>query len=184
MKKTIRDIQARGKRILVRVDFNVPMQDGEITDDRRIIESLPTIRHLLENGARVILASHLGRPKGGPDPKYSLKPCAIRLSELLAQPVAFAPDCIGLEVERMAAAMHDGDVLVLENVRFHPEEEKNDPAFSEALAKVAEVYVNDAFGSAHRAHASTEGVTKFLNPCVGGFLMEEELQYLAVSMSN
>lgn len=178
-KKTVRDLFPMGKRVFVRVDFNVPLKDGKITDDRRIVESLPTIKYLIEKEARVILASHLGRPKGGPDPKQSLNPVAVRLSELLGQPVKFAEDCIGPATEALAMGLKDGEVLLLENVRFHPEEEKNVPEFAAQLAKLGEIYVNDAFGSAHRAHASTEGVTKFLKPCVGGFLMEKELEYLA-----
>ncbi len=182
-KKTVKDINPSGKRVLVRCDFNVPMSDGHITDDRRIVESLPTIKYLIEHGARVILMSHLGRPKG-PDPKSSLKPIADRLTELLGQPVQFINDCIGGEVLSKAMALKNGEVLLLENVRFYPEEEKNDPAFAQELAKAGEMYVNDAFGSAHRAHASTEGVTHILHPSVGGFLMESELHYLVGLLQN
>ena len=184
-KLSIRDLSLKGKRVFMRVDFNVPLNDAlEITDDTRIQASLPSIKLAVEKGARLILSSHLGRPKGKPNPKMSLKPAAARLSQLLGKPVAFAPDCIGPEVEAMAKAMKDGDVLLLENLRFHPEEEKNDPEFSKKLAELAEVYVNDAFGSAHRAHASTEGITKFLSPCAAGLLMERELEYLGKAVQN
>jgi len=177
-KKTIRDIDVSGKRALVRVDFNVPIKDGIVADDTRIAAALPTIRYLVERGAMVILMSHLGRPKGGPDPKFSLAPVARRLSELLGKPVGMATDCIGAEVEKMVAALRLGDVLLLENVRFHPEEEKNDPSFAAQLARLGDVYVNDAFGSAHRAHASTEAVARLLPAAVAGFLMEAEIDYL------
>ncbi|HEY4690292.1 MAG TPA: phosphoglycerate kinase [Anaerolineae bacterium] len=177
-KKTIRNAEFTGKCALVRVDFNVPIKDGKVTDDTRITAALPTIRYLIEHGAKVILMSHLGRPKGGPEPKYSLAPAAARLSALIGKPVGMAPDCIGAEVEKMVAALKPGDVLMLENVRFHPEEEKNDPAFAAQLAKLGDVYVNDAFGSAHRAHASTEAVARLLPVAVAGFLMEAEIDYL------
>jgi phosphoglycerate kinase len=177
MKKTLRDLEVQGKRVLVRVDFNVPMQDGQITDDRRIRESLPTILYLLERGAKVILMSHLGRPKGKPDPQYSLRPVAERLSELLGRPVRFLEDCVGEAVEQAVQAMAPGEVVLLENLRFHPEEEANDDGFARALARLGDLYVNDAFGSAHRAHASTEGIAHYL-PAVAGFLMEKELRYL------
>jgi phosphoglycerate kinase len=185
-KKTIEDIEVRGKRVLVRVDFNVPQDEtGKITDDRRIRAALPTIQYLLRQGAKTILVSHLGRPKGKPEDKerFTLKPVAERLSELLGKPVPLAPDCVGPEVEKMVQAMKDGDVLLLENVRFHPEEEKNDPEFAKQLAALAEVYVNDAFGTAHRAHASTEGVTKYL-PGVAGYLMQKEIEYLGGALAN
>jgi phosphoglycerate kinase len=182
-KKTIRDIDVRNKRVLVRVDFNVPIEKGHITDDRRIRASLPTINYLIEHGARLILASHLGRPKGGRDEKYSLKPVAARLQELLGRPVKMADDVVGEAVQQQVGKMNPGDVLLLENVRFYPQEEKNDPAFAKQLAELAEVYVNDAFGSAHRAHASTEGVAHFL-PAVAGFLMEQELNYLGRALAN
>ena len=178
-KKTVRDIDVSGKRALVRVDFNVPIKDGAVADDTRIVAALPTIRYLVEQGAIVILMSHLGRPKGGPDPKYSLAPAARRLGELLGKPVGIAPDCIGAEVEKMVAALRPGDVLLLENVRFHAEEEKNDPAFAAQLARLGDVYVNDAFGSAHRAHASTEAVARLLPAAAAGFLMEAEIDYLS-----
>lgn len=184
-KKTLNDLgDVSGKRVLVRVDFNVPMEDGKITDDTRIRESLPTIRHLVSNGARVILASHMGRPKGKPNPALSLAPAAARLSELLGKPVRMAPDCVGPDVERMASELGNGDVLMLENVRFHPEEEKNDPEFAKKLAATAEMFVQDAFGSVHRAHASTEGVTKHLKPSVAGLLVEKELKYLGDTLAD
>ncbi len=182
-KKTVRDIEVAGKRVLVRVDFNVPIQEGQITDDRRIRESLPTIQYLLERGATVILMSHLGRPKGSPAPKYSLRPVAERLSTLLGKPVQFLEDCVGEAVEQAVRSLSPGSVVLLENVRFYPEEEANDPAFAQALARLGEVYVNDAFGSAHRAHASTEGVAHYL-PAVAGFLMEKELRYLGQALAN
>ncbi len=185
-KKTIEDIDVKGKRVLVRVDFNVPQDEtGKITDDRRIRAALPTIQYLINQGAKVILVSHLGRPKGKPEDreKFTLKPVAERLSELLGKPVTLAPDCVGPEVEKMVHAMKDGDLLLLENVRFHPEEEKNDPEFAKQLASLAEVYVNDAFGTAHRAHASTEGVTQYL-PGVAGYLMQKEIEYLGGALAN
>jgi phosphoglycerate kinase len=182
-KKTIRDFDFAKKRVLVRVDFNVPLKDGKVTDDTRIRAALPTIRYLLERSAGVILCSHLGRPKGGPEPKYSLQPAADRLGELLGQPVKLASDCVGPAAEEAAAAMFPGHVILLENVRFHPEEEKNDATFAQKLSVLADVYVNDAFGSAHRAHASTEGVAKHL-PALAGFLMEKEIEYLGQAASN
>ena len=177
-KKTIRDVDVRGKRVFVRVDFNVPLDDGQITDDRRIREALPTIVKLRRQGARVILASHLGRPDGKVMSGLRLDPVAVRLSELLGAPVRKLPDCVGPEVARAVAEMRDGDVVLLENLRFHPEEEANDEQFARALASLADVYVNDAFGTAHRAHASTVGITRFL-PAVAGLLMEKELVYLS-----
>jgi phosphoglycerate kinase len=182
-KKTVRDIDPRHKRILMRVDFNVPLKDGAVADDTRIRAALPTIRYLVERGGEVVLCSHLGRPKSGPDPKYSLKPAAQRLSELLGKPVPLVPDCVGPTAESAAADMRPGDVILLENLRFHPEEEKNDPAFAQKLSVLADLYVNDAFGSAHRAHASTEGVAHFL-PAVAGFLMEKEIEYLGQAVDN
>jgi phosphoglycerate kinase len=184
-KQTVRDVDVRGKKVLVRVDFNVPLDKatGTISDDARIRAALPTIRYLVNQQARVILCSHLGRPDGKVVEKLRLRPAADRLSELLGQPVATAPDCVGPEVEAAVAALRPGDVLLLENVRFHPEEEANDPGFARALASLAEVYVNDAFGSAHRAHASTEGVAHYL-PAVAGFLMEKEIDYLGRALEN
>jgi phosphoglycerate kinase len=175
-KKTVRDIDPQGKRVLVRCDFNVPLENGAITDDRRITEALPTIKYLLDRGAVVILASHLGRPKGI-TPEFSLRPVAERLSQLLGQNVPLLPDCVGSTVESAVAALQGGQAALLENVRFHPEEEANDPAFARQLASLADLYVNDAFGTAHRAHASTEGVAHHL-PGVAGFLIEKELNYL------
>jgi phosphoglycerate kinase len=182
-KKTVRDIDLKGKRVLVRVDFNVPLKEGRISDDTRIRAALPTIRYLLEQNAAVILMSHLGRPKGKVVPEMSLAPAAERLSKLLGKPVRQLGDCVGAEVEAAAKALKPGEVVMLENLRFHPEEEKNDPAFSEKLARLGEVYVNDAFGSAHRAHASTEGVAHYL-PAVAGFLMEKELEFLGRATEN
>lgn len=182
-KKTVRDIDVKGKRVLVRVDYNVPIKDGKVGDDTRIRAAMPTLNYLLEHGAAVILFSHLGRPKGGPDPKYSLKPVAEHLSQLLGKPVAFAEDCVGPVAEAAAKALKPGDVLLLENTRFHPEEEKNDPELARQMAALADIYVNDAFGSAHRAHASTEGVARFL-PAVAGFLMEEEIKYLGQAIAD
>ncbi len=185
-KKTVKDIDLKGKRVLMRVDFNVPMDKGVVTDDKRIKAALPTIQYVLdaERGASLIVMSHLGRPKGtGFDPEFSLKPAAEALGKLLGKPVKMAPDCVGPQVEAMAKALEPGQVLMLENVRFHKEEEKNDPEFAKQLAALGQVYVNDAFGSAHRAHASTEGVAKYL-PAVSGFLMEQELEYLGRATLN
>ncbi|MFN8442680.1 MAG: phosphoglycerate kinase [Caldilineaceae bacterium] len=183
-KQTIRDINWTGKRALVRVDFNVPQDDtGAITDDARIQAALLTINYLLEHGAAVVLMSHLGRPKGGPDPKYSMKVTADHLATLIKAPVAFCPQTIGPEAESAAASLKAGQVLVLENTRFDKREEKNDPAMAEALAKLGDVFVNDAFGSAHRAHASTAGVANYL-PAVAGFLMEKELEYLGAALDQ
>ncbi|PKK84764.1 MAG: phosphoglycerate kinase [candidate division Zixibacteria bacterium HGW-Zixibacteria-1] len=178
-KLTVSNINFKGKRVLIRVDFNVPLDSQQhITDDRRIVASLPTINRIINDGGRLILCSHLGRPKGKVVPEMSLKPAAARLSELLGKEVMFAPDCVGDMVASMADALGEGDVMLLENLRFHPEETDNDPGFSGQLAKLADVYVNDAFGSAHRAHASTEGVTKYFDTCAAGLLMEKELEYL------
>ena len=186
-KKTIQDLDLSGKRCFVRVDFNVPLDDKDgtmvITDDTRIQETLPTLRALISKGAKLILASHLGRPKGQRDPKQSLRPVAARLSELLGQPVDFANDCIGDEAKTKALALKNGGVLLLENVRFHAGEEKNDPALSKQMAELAEVFVNDAFGSAHRAHSSTAGVADYL-PAVSGLLMDKELAYLHDELEN
>jgi len=184
-KLTIRDLDLRGKRVFIRVDFNVPLKDGVVTDDTRIRETLPTLKLAIEKGGRLVLASHLGRPKGGPDPKYSLKPAAKKLEELLGKPVAFAADCVGPEAEAKSKALKDGDVLVLENVRFHPEEEKNGEAFSKQLAALCDgIFVCDAFGSAHRAHASVVGITKFVQQAAAGLLMEKELNYIGKAISN
>jgi phosphoglycerate kinase len=182
-KKSVRDIDVSGKRVFVRVDFNVPLENGVITDDTRIRETLPTIRYLIEKGAKVILASHLGRPKGKVVEEMRLTPAAKRLSELLGKPVAKADEAVGPAVKAMVDAMKDGDVLVLENVRFYPGEEKNDPELAKQFAELADIYVNDAFGSAHRAHASTEGIAHYL-PAVSGFLMEKEISVLGKALSN
>ncbi|HJR79848.1 MAG TPA: phosphoglycerate kinase [Anaerolineales bacterium] len=182
-KKTVRDIDLKGKRVLMRVDFNVPMQDGKVTDDKRIRASLPTIQYVLNQGASLILMSHLGRPKGGPDPEFSLRPASEVLASLMGRPVKMAPDTVGPEVEAMAKDLKPGEVLMLENTRFYPGEEKNDLELAKQMAALGDVYVNDAFGSAHRAHSSTEGVAQFL-PAVSGFLMEQELEYLGRATSN
>jgi phosphoglycerate kinase len=182
-KKTIRDIDVKGKRVLVRVDFNVPLKDGVVRDDRRIVAALPTIQYLLDHGAAaVILMSHLGRPKGGPAPEFSLKPASQRLGELLKCPVAQLDDCVGPAVEQAVAAAQPGAVIVLENTRFHPTEEKNDLELAQGMARLGDIYVNDAFGSAHRAHSSTEGVARYL-PAVAGFLMEKEINYLGKALA-
>lgn len=183
-KKTIEDIDVNGKRVLVRCDFNVPQdEDGNITDDRRIVAALPTIKYLMEHNAKVILCSHLGRPKGEFNMKYSLKPIAKRLSELLGKEVRMAEDVIGDSAKSIASSLEEGDVMLLENVRFHKEEEANDMAFSKALAELADVYVNDAFGTAHRAHASTEGVSKYL-PAVCGYLIQKEINVMGKALNN
>ncbi|KAK8971412.1 hypothetical protein KSP40_PGU014910 [Platanthera guangdongensis] len=187
VKRSVGDLKGadlKGKRVFVRVDLNVPLDENlEITDDTRIRAAVPTIKYLIEHGARIILCSHLGRPKGV-TPKYSLKPLVPRISELVGVNVVIANDCIGEEVEKTVAALPDGGVVLLENVRFHKEEEKNDPEFAKKLASLADIYVNDAFGTAHRAHASTEGVTKYLKPAVAGFLMQKELDYLVGAVGN
>lgn len=182
-KKTVKDIDLKEKRVLMRVDFNVPMQDGKVTDDKRIRASLPTIKYILDQGASLILMSHLGRPKSASDSEFSLRPAAEVLSSLLERPVKMAPDTVGSEVETMVKDLQPGDVLMLENTRFHTGEEKNDLELAKQLSVLGEVYVNDAFGSAHRAHASTEGVARFL-PAVSGFLMEQELEYLGRAVAN
>ena len=185
-KKTVANVDVKGKRVLMRVDFNVPLEGGKISDDRRIVMALPTIKSIIDRGGRLVLCSHLGRPKGGPEAKFSLKPCADRLGELLHKPVKFTADCIGVEAEGIVNAMKDGDVTLLENLRFHKEEEKNDPNFAKQLAKYGDVYVNDAFGTAHREHASTFGAAQAMQgkPRVIGFLIEKELKFLGDAVSN
>jgi phosphoglycerate kinase len=183
--RRVDQIELKGKRVFIRVDFNVPQDEkGNITDDTRILLSLPTIRFVSEAGGKVILASHLGRPKGKKDPKFSLAPVAKRLSELLRKKVALATDCIGQEVQKQVEGLKEGEVLLLENLRFHPEEEKNQEAFSKALASLCDVYVNDAFGTAHRAHASTEGMTRFVKTVAAGFLMMKEVESLEKALVN
>jgi phosphoglycerate kinase len=184
-KLTINDLDLHGKRVFVRVDFNVPVRDGIVTDDTRIRETLPTLRLAIQKGGRIVLASHLGRPKGGPEAKYSLAPAAKKLEELLERPVAFATDCVGPDAEAKSKALADGGVLLLENVRFHPEEEKNDEAFSKQLARLSDgLFICDAFGSAHRAHASVVGITRFVKQSAAGLLMEKELAYLGKAVTN
>lgn len=182
-KKTVKDIDLKGKRVFMRVDFNVPMAEGKVTDDKRIKAALPTIQYCLDQGASLLLASHLGRPKGGSDPEFSLRAASDVLSTLINRPVTMAPDCVGPEVEAIARSLKPGDVVMLENTRFHKGEEKNDSDLARQMASLADVYVNDAFGSAHRAHASTEGIARFL-PAVSGFLMEQELEYLGKAVAN
>ncbi|MBC7782613.1 MAG: phosphoglycerate kinase [Burkholderiales bacterium] len=185
-KKIVTDVDVKGKRVLMRVDFNVPLDGSTITDDRRIAQALPTIKSVVDRGGRLILMSHLGRPKSGPEPKFSLKPCAEHLSKLLGKPVTFTSDCIGVEAEQAVAGMKDGDVVLLENLRFHKEEEKNDPNFAKQLAKLGDVYVNDAFGTAHREHASTFGAAQAMQgkPRVIGFLIQKELKFLGEAVST
>jgi len=183
-KLTIRDIDVRGRRVFLRVDFNVPIKGGRITDDTRIAASLPTIRHALDQGATVLCASHLGRPKGKPNPEMSLRPVAARLAELLNRPVVFAEDCVGEPARSAVRQAGDNGLVLLENLRFHPEEEKNDPAFAKQLAALADVYVNDAFGSAHRAHASTEGIVHHVKTSAAGLLMAAEIEYLGRALGN
>ncbi len=184
-KLSIRDLELSGKRVFIRVDFNVPLEGGRVSDDTRIRETLPTLRLAIERGARLVLASHLGRPKGKVDPKYSLAPVAAKLSEMLGKPVAFAADCVGADAEAKSKALRNGEVLLLENVRYHPQEEANDAEFSKQLAALCDqVFVCDAFGSAHRAHASVVGITKFVRQSAAGLLMEKELTYLSKAISN
>jgi phosphoglycerate kinase len=184
-KLSIRDLEMKGKRVFIRVDFNVPLDGGKVSDDTRIRATLPTLRLAIEHGARLVLASHLGRPKGKPDPKYSLAPVAARLRELLGKPVEFAADCVGADAEAKSKALRDGEVLLLENVRYHPQEEANDPEFSKQLAALCDgIFVCDAFGSAHRAHASVVGITKSVRQSAAGVLMEKELAYLGKAISN
>jgi phosphoglycerate kinase len=177
--KSIRDLSLHGRRLFMRVDFNVPLQDGRVTDATRIVETLPTIRHAIEHGARVICASHLGKPKGKPKPALSLEPVAVELAKRLARPVRFADDCVGPDVEKLAAGLEPGDVLLLENLRFHAGEEENEPGFARGLAALADVYVNDAFGSSHRAHASVTGVPALVSEKGAGFLLEKEIRELS-----
>jgi phosphoglycerate kinase len=183
-KLSIRDLDLAAKRVFIRVDFNVPIKDGNVDDDTRIRAAIPTINYATEHGARVILASHLGRPKGQRVDKYSLRPVAEHLAQLLGQPVDFADDCVGPEAEGKVETLKDGEIVLLENLRFHPEEEKNDEDFARQLAALCDVYVNDAFGAAHRAHASTAGITKFVQPAAAGLLMQKELEYLGRVISN
>ena len=184
-KLSIRDLELSGKRVFIRVDFNVPLDGGRVADDTRIRETLPTLRLAIERGARLVLASHLGRPKGKVDPKYSLAPVAAKLGEMLGKPVAFAADCVGADAESKSKALRNGEVLLLENVRYHAEEEANDPAFAKQLAALCDqLFVCDAFGSAHRAHASVVGITKFVRQSAAGLLMEKELTYLGKAISN
>ncbi|MBQ4185119.1 MAG: phosphoglycerate kinase, partial [Clostridiales bacterium] len=184
-KKNVEDLNVSGKRVIVRVDFNVPLdkKTGEITDDKRIKGALPTIKYLVDNGAKVILVSHLGRPKNGPEPAFSMKPAADRLAELIGKPVTLAADVIGEDAKAKAAALKDGEILMLENVRFHKEETKNDPKFAAELASMADLYVNDAFGTAHRAHASTAGLANFL-PSASGYLIEKEIKFIGGALAN
>ncbi len=183
-KLTVDQLEVKGKRILVRVDFNVPIENGQVSDATRIKESLPTIQKLIGGGARVILMSHLGRPKKGPAPEFSLAPVRKKLADFLGRPVEFSADCVGPEAESKANGLKPGEVLLLENLRFHPEEEKNDPEFAKKLARLGEVYVNDAFGTAHRAHASTEGVARFFDRRAAGYLMLKELKFLGQLLSG
>src|SRR4030081_2926861 len=184
-KLTINDLDLRGKRVFIRVDFNVPLKDGVVTDDTRIRETLPTLRLAIEKGARLVLASHLGRPKGSRNEKYSVKPAAKKLEELLGKHIEFSDDCVGPDAESKSKSLKDGDVLLLENVRFHAEEEKNDLAFSKQLAALCDgLFVCDAFGSAHRAHASVVGITRFVQQSAAGLLMEKELAYLGKAITN
>ena len=180
----IEDLQVQGKRVLMRVDFNVPIENGVITSEKRIDASLPSIKFLSDKGAKVILMSHLGRPKGEKKPEFSMKPVAENLKTKVSAKVSFVADCIGDEVTAAVAAMKNGDILVLENLRFYKQEEKNDPEFAKKLASLGDIYVNDAFGTAHRAHASTEGVTKYIKQCAAGYLMKKELDYLSLAMSS
>jgi phosphoglycerate kinase len=184
-KQTLDGVDLHDKRVIIRADFNVPLDDAlQITDDTRIRSTLPTINHCVDEGAKVIVCSHLGRPKGKQDPRYSLAPVAKRLQRLLGKEVTFAPDCIGPAVEHLVAKMKPGDVLLLENLRFHPGEEKNDEAFSRSLASMADVYINDAFGAAHRSHASTVGIPKFVKAAAAGYLMKKEIEYLEGAVAN
>ena len=183
--KTLDEVDLQGKRVFMRVDFNVPLdKERRVKDDLRIRAVLPSIQKVLESGGRLILASHLGRPKGKVAPEFSLAPAAEQLSKLMSRPVALAPDCIGPEVDQMAAQLKAGELLLLENLRFHPEEEKNDPGFSKLLAALADVYVNEAFAASHRAHASVEGITKFAPVCAAGYQLQKEIEYFRKAMDN
>src|SRR6056297_3438650 len=183
-KLTLKDVELKGKTVLMRVDFNVPIKGGKISDDNRIVQALDSINYVVEHGARLILTSHLGRPAGEPDPEFSLKPVADHLKSLVDVPVHFAEDCIGEKADSVIESAGEGEIVLLENVRFHAEEKKNDPEFAKQLAKHADLFVNDAFGSSHRAHASVAGVTEFLQPSVSGFLLEKEIKYLEGSVNN
>jgi len=183
-KLSVEDLKLKGKRVLIRVDFNVPLNNKQIIDDTRIKAALSTIKYVIENGGKAILMSHLGRPDGKVMPEFSLKPAAERLRELLEKAVTMAPDCIGDEVKAIVSKMEDGDVVLLENLRFHAEEQKNDPDFAKKLAELADLYVNDAFGAAHRAHASTAGVTKYVSQSAAGFLMQKEIKYISEAIEN
>jgi phosphoglycerate kinase len=183
-KLTLKDVELKGKTVLMRVDFNVPIKGGKISDDNRIIQALDSINYVVEHGAKLILTSHLGRPAGEPDPEFSLKPVADHLKDLVDVPVYFAEDCIGEKADKVIESAGEGEIVLLENVRFHPEEKKNDPEFAKQLAKHADLFANDAFGSSHRAHASVAGVTEFLQPAVSGFLLEKEIKYLEESVNN
>jgi phosphoglycerate kinase len=183
-KLTLKDVELKGKTVLMRVDFNVPIEGGKITDDNRIVQALDSINYVVDSGAKLILTSHLGRPAGEPDPKFSLKPVADHLQALVEAPVHFANDCIGDEADAVIGAAGQGEIVLLENVRFHPEEKKNDPEFAKKLAKHADLFANDAFGSSHRAHASVAGVTEYLKPAVSGFLLEKEIRYLEESVNH
>ncbi len=181
---TIDDLDLAGKRVLTRVDFNVPLQDGKVADDTRITASIPTIQKIISSGGKAVLMSHLGRPKGEIKLEYSLRPVAARLSQLMGRQVSFVEDCVGKSAEKAVFAMPDDGILLLENLRFYKEEEKNDPDFAKKLARLGDLYINDAFGTAHRAHASTEGVAKFIQPCASGYLMKKELDYLGMALDN
>jgi phosphoglycerate kinase len=183
-KKTVREIDPAGRRVLVRVDFNVPVKQGQVADDTRIVAAMPTVRYLIQKNARLVLLSHLGRPEGAPDPRYSLRPVAERLERMLRAPTGFVPDCVGGEAETAARELADGAVVLLENLRFHPGEEANDRGFASRLAALGEIYVNDAFGTAHRAHASTEALAHLVKPAVAGFLMQKELEYLGRALEQ
>ena len=185
MKKTIKDVVVDSKRVLVRVDFNVPLgEGGDVADETRIVAALPTIQYLIDHNAKVVLCSHLGRPKGEVKPEFSLAPVAKRLARMINTDLSFVSECVGPEVEKAVNDLKDGEVILLENLRFHNEETKNDPEFAKKLAALCDIYVNDAFGTAHRAHASTEGITHYVDECVAGFLMEKEIAFLGDALEN